>query len=70
MPATIDAPASGRDLFEEDPSFGGADLDVEVAQEVHTEDTVDAVVNAIRDAEARRAADDDAREPEPSSAGT
>ena len=34
------------------------------------EDTVDAVVNAIRDAEARRAADDDAREPEPSSAGT
>ena len=34
------------------------------------EDTVDAVVNAIRDAEARRAADDDARQPEPSSAGT
>jgi cytidylate kinase len=31
------------------------------------EDTVDAVVNAIRDAEARRAADDDARAPEPSS---
>jgi cytidylate kinase len=32
------------------------------------EDTVDAVVNAIRDAEARRAADDDARAPEPSGA--
>ncbi len=32
------------------------------------EDTVDAVVNAIRDAEARRAADDDARAAEPSGA--
>jgi cytidylate kinase len=34
------------------------------------EDTVDAVVNAIRDVEARRAAETEPREPEPSSAGT
>jgi Cytidylate kinase len=33
------------------------------------EDTVDAVVNAIRDVEARRAAASEPREPEPSGAG-
>jgi hypothetical protein len=39
---------SRHDSLDEDPSFRGPDLEVEVAQEVHTEDTVDAVAE-VRD---------------------
>lgn len=35
--------SSRRDSFNEDPSFGGSDLEIEVAEEVHFKDAVDAM---------------------------
>jgi hypothetical protein len=42
-PATVVSKASGRDSLDKDALFSWSDPEVEVAQEVHAEDTIDAM---------------------------